>query len=224
MPPREQPPGVFHITSRGVDRRPIFEGDETRLSFYRLMARMKDKHGGLIHSWCLMTNHYHIAYETFDVGRLSAAFQYLNSTYARVYNEIVGRSGYLFESPFESELVETERHAICLSAYIPNNPVRANMRRTAADYPWSSFRALAGLAPKPSFLSTAWVYGLFGEDDETARAKYVAWVADHAHLARKDLSAAAMSSLRSGGSDADRRRAASGAETAMSSLRSGLGP
>jgi len=194
---RAQPPGIFHVTTRGVDRREIFRGDETRLCFYRLMDKMIDKHGGFIHAWCLMSNHYHITYETTDVDRLSPAFQYLNSTYARVYNETVGRKGYLFESPFDNELVETERHALLLCAYIPNNPVRAKMCRRAEDHVWSSYRATAGLAPKPRFLSTDWVYSLFDEDEDHAREKYKLWVAERAHLTRKDVAAAAMSPLRS---------------------------
>src|SRR5262245_25082154 len=194
---RNQPPGIFHLTSRGVDRRRIFDGDETRLCFYRLLNRMLAKNGGRIHAWCLMSNHYHLVYETTEVGQLSAALQYLNSTYARIYNGICGRRGYLFERPFHSELVATERHAIWLCRYVVNNPVRAGMAARAGDYRWSSFLATASLGPKPPFLTTNWVLGLFDEDEAKARVKYATFVAEGAHLTKRDMSNGAMSAVRS---------------------------
>ena len=193
---RHQPPGIFHLTSRGVDRRRIFDGDDTRLCFYRLLDRTLTKHGGRIHACCLMTNHYHLVYETTEVGQLSAALQYLNSTYARIYNGICGRHGYLFERPFHSELVTTERHAIWLCRYVVNNPVRAGMAARAGDYRWCSFLATAGLGPKPPFLTTSWTLDLFDEDEAKARVKYASFVAEGAHLTQKDMSDGAVSALR----------------------------
>jgi len=193
---RNQPPGIFHLTSRGVDRRRIYDGDETRLCFYRLLDRTLKKHGGRIHACCLMTNHYHVVYETTEVGQLSAALQYLNSTYARIYNEICGRRGYLFERPFHSELVRTERHAIWLCRYVVNNPVRAGMAARAGDYRWSSFQATAGLGPKPPFLTTSWTLDLFDKVEAKARVKYAAFVAEGAHLTQEDMSDGAVSALR----------------------------
>lgn len=195
---RNQPPGIFHLTSRGVDRRRIYGGDDTRLCFYRLLNRTLAKHGGRVHAWCLMSNHYHLVYETTEVGQLSAALQYLNSTYARIYNGICERRGYLFERPFHSELVTTERHAIWLCRYAVNNPVRAGMVARAGDYRWSSFLATAGLEPTPSFLTTSWVLGLFDEDEAKARVKYAAFVAEGGHLTKRDMSDGAMSAVRSG--------------------------
>jgi len=209
---RNQPPGIFHLTSRGVDRRRIYDGDETRLCFYRLLDRTLKKHGGRIHACCLMTNHYHVVYETTEVGQLSAALQYLNSTYARIYNEICGRRGYLFERPFHSEPVTTERPAISVCRYVVNNPVRAGMTARAGDYRWSSFRATAGLVSKPPFLTTSWVLGLFDANEDRARVKYAAYVAEGGRLTRKDMADGDMSAVRS----ADMARADSGQQAPRS--------
>ena len=183
--PRFQPPGIFHVTARGVDRRPIFEEDDTRLCFERLLARMVAKRGGWIHACCQMGNHYHVVYETTELGQLSAALQYLNSTYARIYNEIVGRGGYLFERPFHSEHVTRNEHALWLARYVVNNPVRAGMCDRAEDHRWSSYLATVGLARKPPYLTSDWLLGLFDEDATRARVRYARFVAEGAHLSRK---------------------------------------
>ena len=46
------------------------------------------------------------------------------------------------------------------------------------DWPWSSYAAMAGLAPVPRFLTTEWVLGLFGIDERLARRRLRAFVED----------------------------------------------
>jgi putative transposase len=89
--------GVYHLTTRGVDRRPIYAEVDTRLSFERLLTKMTTRFPIKIYSACQMGNHYHLVCETFENDVLGSAMQYLNSIYARIYNEIVGRTGHLFE-------------------------------------------------------------------------------------------------------------------------------
>ena len=48
----------------------------------------------------------------------------------------------------------TERYLLELCRYVVLNPARARIVRSAADYPWSSYRATAGLRESPALLCT----------------------------------------------------------------------
>jgi putative transposase len=177
---RVQPAGIYHVVSRGVDRRWIFTEDDTRMLFLNLLARVVAKRGVECHAYCLMGNHFHLVLETREDGELAPAMQYLNSTYARLFNATTGRGGYLFEQPYGSFRVETEGHALELSRYVVLNPVRIGIVTCAEDYRWSSFRATIGLVTRPSFLRADFVLGHFSEDPDRARVQYALFVADGA--------------------------------------------
>jgi hypothetical protein len=54
------------------------------------------------------------------------------------------------------------------------NPVRAGLCRDPAEWPWSSYRALAGLEPVPPFLSASRVWELLGGSDPSVYKELVA--------------------------------------------------
>jgi hypothetical protein len=52
------------------------------------------------------------------------------------------------------------------------------MRATAADWPWSSYRAAVGLAKPPAFLTLDWLLAQFGRELPPARESYARFVAE----------------------------------------------
>lgn len=54
------PDGIFHVTARGVDGTVIFLDDTDRLRFLDLYRQSVERHDWLCHTFCLMTNHYHL--------------------------------------------------------------------------------------------------------------------------------------------------------------------
>lgn len=50
-----------------------------------------------------------------------------------------GRSGHLFQDRFKSEAVEDDAYFLTALRYIHQNPVKARLCDTAADYPYSSY-------------------------------------------------------------------------------------
>ena len=58
------------------------------------------------------------------------------------------------------------------------NPVRAGLVPTAADWPWSSYRAMIGAAPVPSWLAVDGLLSQFGETREEARRGYQRFVGE----------------------------------------------
>ncbi len=52
------------------------------------------------------------------------------------------------------------------------NPVRTGLVRAAKDWPWSSYRATAGLSPVPPFLSIDWILSQFAKSKKKAEKEY----------------------------------------------------
>ncbi|HEY0787376.1 MAG TPA: hypothetical protein VGE86_01945 [Thermoanaerobaculia bacterium] len=52
------PGGIYHVTSRGNERREIVRDDADRVAFVDRLANVVTERGWLLHSWVLMTNHF----------------------------------------------------------------------------------------------------------------------------------------------------------------------
>jgi len=60
----EFPDAVYHITSRGNARQPIFENSSDKKEFLSLLATVVTRFNWICHAYCLMDNHYHLLLET----------------------------------------------------------------------------------------------------------------------------------------------------------------
>ncbi|NRB42966.1 MAG: addiction module toxin RelE, partial [Pseudomonadales bacterium] len=58
------------------------------------------------------------------------------------------------------------------------NPVRAEMVRSAKDWPWSSYRATAGFIEKPGFLTIDWILAAFANKTLKAQESYRQFVSE----------------------------------------------
>lgn len=59
-----------------------------------------------------------------------------------------------------------------------NNPVRSGFCDRPESWPWSSYRALAGFEPTPSYLETDATLSLFAAEPGAAIQRFRAFVAD----------------------------------------------
>lgn len=185
-PLRVEFPGArHHVTARGNERRNIVRDDQDRRHFVDLLAELPSRFGLRVVAWVLMDNHYHVLVETPE-GPLSRAFQWLNVAYSVWFNRRHERSGHLFQGRFKSVLVD-ESKWLEVARYIHLNPLRVaamrlgkpdrQVQRTPAardpgaalvgkrlahlrQYPWSSYRAYAGLMAMPDWISADALTGL----------------------------------------------------------------
>ena len=157
----EFPGAVYHVTSRGNARAPIFRGDADRYLFLDTLGDVVEQHGWLCHAYCLMTNHYHLLLET-PGANLSRGMRELNGIYAQCFNRRNNRVGHVFQGRFKGILVQRESHLLELARYIVLNPVRAGMVHRAEDYRWSSLRATLGLVREPAWLVPETLLESFG--------------------------------------------------------------
>ncbi|HET6684403.1 MAG TPA: transposase [Gaiella sp.] len=173
--PRIEPlEGVIHITARGIRRAPIFSDDTDRRMFIAFLGQSVHRCRWTCLSYCLMTNHFHLLL-SLSAPNLSAGMHRLNGTYARRFNERHGHSGHLFDARFSSKLIASEEHLLVALRYVALNPVSAGFCRDPADWPWGSFRAIAGLEQPSRFVAVARVRRIFGRGPDAALryAKFV---------------------------------------------------
>jgi hypothetical protein len=129
-----------------------------------------------------MGTHYHTLLDT-PRGNLSEFMRMLNSEYSKSFNRRHGRVGHTFEQRFESLVVQREKYLRRVARYIALNPVKAHICRDAADWPWSTHRATAGLEDAPAWLHLDWLRWAFrSERLSDAQRHYHAYVRDPAGL------------------------------------------
>jgi len=87
---------VYHITSRGNARKPIYKEDEDRRIFLEVLHRANTRYKWLCHAYCLMNNHYHLIIETSD-GNLSHGMRQLNGVYTQLFNKRHNRAGHIIK-------------------------------------------------------------------------------------------------------------------------------
>jgi REP element-mobilizing transposase RayT len=166
----EEPGGIYNVGSRGNDKQTIFYDDVDRIEFLRLLAKVAVRHFWKGWAYCLMGNHFHLLVQI-PHGGLSSGMQLLNTGYAIRTNKRHGRTGHLVRNRFYSELVEDDSHLAELYRYLVLNPVRAGLCAAPDAWPWSSYRASAGLEIPHPFLDVTRLLRLFGRrPDDAARA------------------------------------------------------
>jgi putative transposase len=96
----------------------------------------------------------------------------LNGVFTQAFNRRYQRSGHLFQGRFKAILIDKDSHLLEASRYIVLNAVRAGVVEKPADWPWSSYRATAGMKrPHPS-LREEWILRQFGRDRGKAEREY----------------------------------------------------
>jgi REP element-mobilizing transposase RayT len=162
---------LYHITSRGNDRKAIFKDDSDRELFLNTLARVTERFHWICHAYCLMNNHYHLVIETPD-GNLSKGMRQLNGVYTQAFNKRHGRVGHVFQGRFKGILVQKDSHFLEVCRYVVLNPVRAKAVSHPGQWKWSSYRATAGTVQAHRCLTVDEILSHFGQRKSIARERY----------------------------------------------------
>ena len=133
------PDGIFHVTTRGVDKCAIYHEDADQLFFLRLVRSVTRRYDWEFYALCLMGNHYHFVVHAAR-ELLSPGMHRLNGIYAQAFNKKYGRTGHLFGDRFATRVIEDEDYLAEACRYVINNPVRAGLCERASDWPWNGCR------------------------------------------------------------------------------------
>ncbi len=126
-----------HITQRGNNQQDVFFVDDDRTAYLEFLKDNSQKFGLDVLAYCLMTNHIHIIAIPRRDDSLAKALGRTHLRYAQYVNRLHERSGHLWQNRFFS--CPVQGHYLWKTIqYIENNPVRAGIAATAADYRYSS--------------------------------------------------------------------------------------
>ncbi len=179
----EFPGAIYHVTSRGDRREPIFIDDHDRINFIALLALALERADASVLAYCLMGNHYHLVLQT-RRANLSMLMRHVNGVYTQRFNHRHGKTGHVFQGRFKAILVDREAYLLEVCRYVELNPRRAQLVSDPQAWPWSSLRAHLGQAEVPPWLDVASLHTqLLGRplanmrDVRTAYARYARLVA-----------------------------------------------
>ena len=174
----EFPGALYHIYSRGNNKKTIFHEDEDRHKFLSILNKVLKDCNILCYGYRIMGTHYHMLLETPDAN-ISRGMHRLHSTYAQYFNNRYECVGHLFQGRFHSILVQRELYLLELCRYIVLNPIRAGLVKHPGEYKWSSFNEMIGaIKHEYRILSTEWILSRFGTETNEARNNYVHFVLD----------------------------------------------
>ena len=168
----------YHVTARGLERREIFTREEHYAHFMALLPEWVARFRLGLHAYVLTPNHVHLVVNTPEAN-LSAAMQWLKTSYSMWFNRRTRRVGPLFQGRYQAELLEGRAVAWAVTQYVHLNPVRLQAlglgkaetlreRRGATvlapalvqqrlavlrDYRWSSFAFYSGPKLAPPWLA-----------------------------------------------------------------------
>ena len=167
----EYPGALYHITSRGNERKKIFLEDADKIKFLEILEDYHNRFNILIHGYVLMDNHYHLVVET-PKGNLTKVMHGVNGRHTGSFNRKYRRSGHLFQGRYKGILVDKDAYLVQLSRYVHLNPVRAKIVERPEQYRWSSYPAYIGKTGECTWVEYSWILSTFGNDLKTAKKKY----------------------------------------------------
>jgi putative transposase len=176
----QYPDAVYHVTCRGNEKQNIYRDDADRSRFLQLLNQSVNIYTVKLHSYVLMTNHFHLLVET-PLGNLSEFMRHFNIAYIGYFNRRHKRVGHLYQGRYKAILVDRDAYLSVLSRYIHLNPVRIKaLEKTEPrekykrlkSYPWSSLPGYLNKRKKQHFVSYNLVLADFGGDTDKARKSY----------------------------------------------------
>ncbi|MCP5275112.1 MAG: transposase [Burkholderiales bacterium] len=170
--PRFDVPGYAqHVIQRGNNRSIIFVGEADYAFYLEKLSEACQKYQCDLHAYVLMTNHVHLLMTPHLKGSIGKMMQMLGRYYVQYFNYQYHRTGTLWEGRYKATVLDSEHYLLSCSRYIELNPVRADMVKHPADYPWSSYHHNA-LGISSSLIKAHTIYSTLGMTPTTRQSAY----------------------------------------------------
>ncbi|WP_064435284.1 transposase [Pseudoalteromonas neustonica] len=161
----------YHVMNRGRGRENTFLNDDDFKYFLYCIEQASLRFNIEVHSYCLMTNHYHLLIKTPDAN-LGRAMKHINGLYTQYFNRTHNTDGALFRGRYKAVLVDADNYLLHVSRYIHRNPIETStpLVDDLAKYQWSSYSAFIKRVAVPKWLVRDFIFSLQGK-----KRKYVAY-------------------------------------------------
>ncbi|NQU38649.1 MAG: transposase [Lentisphaerae bacterium] len=185
---------IYHVSGRMVGDHPsalastnwppekrLFRDDADHWRFIDRLAERVEQHHIRLYLFVLMTNHFHLVFETPEAN-CSTFMQSLLTAYTVYYNLRHHRHGHLLDGRYKAKLVDSDAYLLALSRYVHMNPINVEAWkhkpieeriRYLRYYPWSSYPSYIGRRKALEFVEyepmRAEVGGAKGQEKSTYR-------------------------------------------------------
>ena len=136
---------IHHVTGHSIRTLDAFPDDIARRGFSTLLAATARANAWSVLAYCLLATHYHLLVET-RLPNLGIGMRRIQSRHAQRLNSRLDREGPVWRDRFHSKPADSPHHVVRAAVYIDVNPVAAGVCSSPEEWPWSSYRANAGLA------------------------------------------------------------------------------
>lgn len=175
---------LYHLTVRTNSGAMMFGDDADRRYLLGRIGEAAETHQVRVFMFCLMSNHFHLVVET-PRGNLGRYMQGVLTGYGVYYNRRHRSHGHVTQGRYGARLVEGNEYLLKLSRYVHLNPVMVGAdkaksleerREVLRNYPWSSFRAYAGLGGRNDFVAYEPVLALMEGARKGREERYLSFV------------------------------------------------
>ncbi len=128
---------IYHIILRGEGGKILFEDNEDRLVFLKMLTSAIEDANAEVLAWCLMSNHVHLLAHV-EYQAMPRVMQKLQSGYAVYFNGKHNHVGHVFSGRYKSIPIDSDEYLIIAVCYIHLNPVEEGLSETC-EYRWSSY-------------------------------------------------------------------------------------
>ena len=153
-PRRLDSSGRFHhITNRGLHLRSFFDIPSDKRKFLNLLEHVVKERWIRIHSFVLMSTHFHFVAESLD-GGISVGMQWLQTQFTKFFNRTRARTGTMVNNRFHSVPILSLLQMYCCVRYGDYNPVKAKLCADPLEFEFGSAAMHARIVKPPSWLCT----------------------------------------------------------------------
>jgi putative transposase len=161
----------YHVMNRGRGHENTFLSDDDFKRFLYCIEQASLRFNIEVHSYCLMTNHYHLLIKTPEAN-LGRAMKHINGLYTQYFNRTHNTDGALFRGRYKAVLVDADNYLLHVSRYIHRNPIETStpLVDNLIKYKWSSYPAFIQKAQPAKWLIRDFIFSLQGK-----KRKYTAY-------------------------------------------------
>ena len=161
--------GIYHVYSRGNNKRWLFREDEDFKKFEDLISEYLECYDVVLSHYCLMSNHVHMLVCSEPVSSLGRMMHGIQRSYHHYYRRKYTFFGHLFQGRYRSLPINKESYLLECGRYIERNPVRAGLVDDPAAWHYSSYRMYSEGKAEPFASYDPAYLGLASTDHERQR-------------------------------------------------------
>lgn len=124
----------YHVTSRTNNKVRVFENKLGRKIMLLTLQDAKEKYRFRLANFCVMPTHIHLLIKPEEGSKLSEIMHWLKIHSAKRWNFIHGSSDHLWGNRYFARVVKDQIDYDSVMDYIDQNPVKAMLAQTPADW------------------------------------------------------------------------------------------